>query len=297
MPDKPDNGKWSGRTDGTPLMQRSLVWLLRWMPLRAVYAVMAMVVPFYMLFGGAARRATRQFYTKCVGKSSMGSQIDWRCSHSVATGLWAVFRNYYSFGQVVIDRFAAFAGRRFRFENDGVELFDSLAAGPDGFVVLSSHTGCYEMAGFTLNSKDKHMNALAYGGETATVMENRRRILAAHNINMVVASDDMSHIFAINNALANGEIVSLPADRCYGSPKTVRCRFMGADAPFPLGPFAIAKSRQATMLACFVMKEATHRYKVIVRQIADAAHYAATLEEVVKQYPYQWFNHYDFFEQ
>ncbi|MBQ9474403.1 MAG: acyltransferase [Bacteroidales bacterium] len=280
MPDA--NTYWTGKTDGTPLMQRSLVWLLRWMPLRVVYAVMALVVPFYMLFNRQAYRAIRSFYATRLGKGAMGSVA-------------AVYRNYFTFGQVVVDRFAAFAGRSFLFNNDGVELFNAMAAEPDGFVVLSSHTGCYEMAGFTLVADPKPMNALVYAGETATVMENRRRILSAHHINMVTATADMSHIFTLSNALADGEIVSLPADRCYGSNKTVQCRFLGTDAEFPLGPFALAKSRQAKMLAIFVMKQSTHIYNVIVRPVDNPQHYADTLQQVVQQYPYQWFNHYDFF--
>ena len=39
---------WSGKTDGQPWMQRSLIAVMRVLPLWMLYFAMALVVPFYM---------------------------------------------------------------------------------------------------------------------------------------------------------------------------------------------------------------------------------------------------------
>ena len=273
--------QWSGRTDGTPWMQRSLIGLYRVLPLWALYTVMALVVPFYMLFNREGYRAIYQLFRQRLGHPPFRSFILTYCCH-------------FRFGQVVLDRFAVFAGKRFKVDIDGVEHFDRLSHGDSGFVILSSHVGCYEVAGYTLTSHDKPFNALVYGGETSTVSEQRSRVLAAHNISTIQVASDMSHIFALNAALDRHEIVSLPADRLFGSHKTALCTFLGTPAPFPVGPYALARAKSAPILVIFAVKTRLRHYHIVVRPCADVVQYAAQLEEVVRQYPTQWFNFFDF---
>ena len=211
------------------------------------------------------------------------------------------------FSWVVVDRFAVFAGKHFRLETEGEEYFRRLEAEPGGFLVFSSHIGCYEVAGYSLTSKTKRFNALVFGGEKATVMAGRQKVLGHHNIRMIPVKDDMSHLFLVNKALDDSEIVSMPADRIIGSAKTVTARFLGADARFPAGPFSVAAMKGLDVLAVNVMKTSARGYKVYVarlsydrraprrqqmQQLADS--YVKELERRVRQYPLQWFNFHDF---
>ena len=264
-------------------MQRSLIGLYRVFPLWVLYGVMAVVVPFYMVFNRKGYRAIYQLFRQRLGYPPFGAFLKTYGSH-------------FRFGQVVLDRFAIFAGKRFEVDIDGQEHFDQLAQGDSGFVILSSHVGCYEVAGYTLTSDAKQFNALVYGGESATVSEHRSRVLGTHNINTIAVAPDMSHIFALNAALDRREIVSIPADRLFGSRKTAVCPFLGAPAHFPVGPFALARAKSAPIIAIFAVKTRLRHYHIVVRPCADVAQYAALLEEVVRQYPTQWFNFFDFWE-
>ena len=58
-------------------------------------------------------------------------------------------------------------------------------------------------------------------GEKQTVMENRTDMFSDKNIRMIPVKNDMSHLFLIDHALQQGEIVSMPADRIFGSQKYV----------------------------------------------------------------------------
>jgi predicted LPLAT superfamily acyltransferase len=201
-----------------------------------------------------------------------------------------------------------YAGKTFPVHVEGLQHFQRLSRLPAPFVQLSSHVGNYEMVGYSLVSP-KPINALVFAGETATVMQNRAQLFGATNVRMVPVSEDLSHIFSLNNALADGEIASLPGDRVFGSKKTVQCRFFGEPAPFPAGPFTLAVQREAPVLLVFVMKEGRRRYKVLLERLPDpegatrqervqflADAYAAALEAVVRQYPDQWYNFYDFWK-
>ena len=147
------------------------------------------------------------------------------------------------------------------------------------------------------------------GGETKQVMEGRKSMFEGKRINMIPVTDDMSHIFKINNALEEGNIVSIPGDRIFGSPRFVEAELLGAKARFPLGPLAIAIQRNIPVLAVFVMKESIMRYTIKVRRLhiseetdrknktnALAVAFAKELDDVLKKYPEQWFNYYNFWE-
>lgn len=288
--------EWKGKTDGLPWMIRSLVFLMKVIDRRIIYCFMAVVVPFYMLFNHNGYLAIYRFFRERFGYGRIRSFLK-------------VYANHFRFGQVIIDRYAAFAGKKFRFELDGNERFMELVNGETGFVQLSSHAGNYEMVGYGLTSVTKKINGLFYGGETKVMMEFRRKILAMHNVNLIEVNESMSHIFNMNAALDRGEIVSMTGDRLFGSAKSIKCMFLGKEAHFPMGPFALAVQKDVPMLAVFSMRD--HGcYRVYVRDIrqdeslplrvrmADmATKFAVELEKVVRMYPTQWFNYYDFWKE
>ena len=291
------HNEWSGKTDGQPWMQRSLIVMFRVLPLWLPYGVMALVVPFYMIFNRKGYKSMYQFFRKRFGYGPWKS-------------FWKVYANHFRFGQVILDRFCVYAGKKYRFITEGQELMDELETHPEGFVNLSSHVGNYEIAGYSLRPKSKRFNALVYAGETTTVMENRQRMLSQNNMSMIPVKEDMSHLFTLNTAIDNGEIVSMPADRIYGSQKVAECMFFGEKARFPLGAFALAAQKNVAMLAIFVMKESYKTYHAYVRVIQCdrearireqmsqlAQNFATNLEEIVKSYPTQWFNYFDFWKQ
>jgi predicted LPLAT superfamily acyltransferase len=276
-------------------MHRTLIKVLRLMGVRPMYLVMGIfVVPFYFVLHRQAFMAIWHYMRQRQGFGRWKS-------------LRMAYLNHYRFGQVVLDRFAMYAGIKFQLDRVNNELFTELSNDDEGFVILSCHVGCYEMAGYTFTATKKPYNALVYGGETQSVMENRRRLFTMHNIRMIPTSDDMSHIFEMNNALANGEIVSIPADRIYGSPRTVECQLLGAKANLPLGPFTLATQRDAKTIAIFVMKESAYRYTVYIRSVqadpqlkrnertaALAQAFATEMETILRKYPEQWYNYYEF---
>ena len=291
------HNEWSGKTDGLPWMQRSLIAMFRVLPLWLFYGVMALVVPFYMIFNRKGYKAMYRFFRD-------------RFHYGPWKSFWKVYANHFRFGQIILDRFGVYAGKKYHFITEGQEQMDELEKHPEGFVNLSSHVGNYEIAGYSLKPKSKRFNALVYAGETATVMENRQKLLTQNNMSMIPVKEDMSHIFELNAAIDRGEIVSMPADRVYGSQKTANCMFLGTEARFPLGAFAMAAQKKVPMLTVFVMKEGYRTYHAFVCEIRCdreakireqmsqlAQNFATDLEKIVRIYPTQWFNYFDFWKQ
>lgn len=287
--------KWSGKTGGNKWMQKSLILLFKIINIRILYFIMALVIPFYMIFNRKGYMSIYMYFRH-------------RYSYSPFKSFVNVYLNHFTFGRVILDRFAFYSGKRFNINIIGNEKYEELINGENGFLMLSSHVGNYELAGYHLKAKNKSIYALIYGGETETVMKNRNKMFEGHNINMIPVTSDMSHLFEINNALREGNIVSMPGDRIFGSTKYLDLMFLGENAKFPLGPFAIAAQREVPILSVFVMKESTNNYTIYVKRIDSTAtnrkeridfmakQFVSNLEEVILKYPKQWFNYYNFWE-
>ncbi|MDR1666370.1 MAG: lipid A biosynthesis (KDO)2-(lauroyl)-lipid IVA acyltransferase [Bacteroidales bacterium] len=291
--------KWAGVTGGSVLGQKALLLLFRMVGIKTLYAVMALVIPFYMLFRPQGYRPVYRYFRK-----------HFHCSPFRA--FLKTYRNHFVFGQCLLDRFSVYSGKHnFSLQFTGNQYFKELIAGEKGFIIASSHTGNFELSGYLLQQNRKVIHTLVYGGETKEIMKNRTRVLHKNHISLIPVDNDLSHIFAVNDALSGGNAVSTPCDRISGSERYVECSFLEGKADFPTGAFMMAMQFDVPVIAIFVMKESLSRYHLYVRPIriehADtlskkekAALYATTfakeLEIIVKKYPEQWFNYYEFWK-
>lgn len=290
---KHDN--WIGTTYGNGWMHKWFIRFLKVINVRLLYVfAFVFIVPPTMVVNGKARKAIYSFYRK-------------RFDYGRFKSCWMTYKNHCAFSQVVIDKFAMYAGKKFKITIDGYDQFQLLSEQTSGFIQLSSHIGNYEIAGYSLVAKTKRFNALVFGGEKESVMVNRNKMFKDNNIRMIPMMADMSHLFVINQSLSNGEILSMSADRVFGSQKYLLIDFLGAKARFPQGPFLLAAMREIPMLFVSVMKMAATEYHISVRKIecevqgstrnkaTDLANkYVELLEETVKKHPAQWYNYFDF---
>ena len=276
--------EWSGQTGGTHWMQRALVGIIRRTDIRVAYAMMHLWLIWYIIVRRTERRGSYVFHRR-RGRSRLQAATD-------------VYRSFYHFGKAIIDRFAVYAGQQFEVVVDNRELYYGRVHGKDGFIMLFSHVGNTEMAGYFLATPDKPMHILAYGGESPVVMAHRAKVLERNNINLItVQPNDLTHIYRINEVLQHGDVLAIAADRHTGD-ATTTCMFMGAETLFPTGPFRICQVVKQPILLIFVIKQDAKTYRVYSEQLQPSkdlvTHYAQALERIALAHPYEWFNFYDF---
>lgn len=286
--------QWKGSTFGNGWMHASLIRILRHTDVRILYVFADIFVIPVCLILNHSRSTSYSFFRKRLG---MG----------VVKSIRYTYRNHCKFAQVVIDRFAMYAGKRFDVEIEGGEAFQTLVAGDEGFLHLSAHIGNYEIAGYSLRSENKTIHAVVYSDEKESVMKNRNSMFEKTNVDMIAIRQDMGHLFEIDEAICRGDIVSFPSDRHMEGAKTLKTTFLGAEAEFPVGPFTVATMRGVEVLAVNVMKIKSKKYRIYItqlpydrtaprkeqtRQLVDG--YVSELERMVRQYPDQWYNFYDF---
>jgi lauroyl/myristoyl acyltransferase len=103
-------------------------------------------------------------------------------------------------------------------------------------------------------------------------------------------------------ALRRGEIVALQGDRALGTRGDVCIPFFGRPAPFPLGPFVLARAAGAPVVPAFCLLDGGGRYTMRIAPPLTVARggeeraaraWVALLEGVVAEHPTQWFNFFD----
>ena len=164
--------KWEGTTYGNSLMHKWLIKLLQVIDIRMVYIFTYVFVIPPCLFRPGFKHIYHYFRQ--------------RWGYGPIRSFLKTYQNHCMFSQVVIDRFAKYAGKRFEVRIEGYEHFQHLSNQKEAFIQLSSHIGNYEMAGYSLISKEKTINALVFFGEKESVMKSRGEMFSDKNIKVAI---------------------------------------------------------------------------------------------------------------
>jgi predicted LPLAT superfamily acyltransferase len=257
------------------------------------------VVTYFVFSGGKAFRAIYSYFRNTMHYGPVKSVI-------------SIFRNYFIFGQILIDKLAMLAGfqQRFTFDFEGEEYLRQMT---NGGLLVSGHVGNWEIAGQLLNRLEKKVNIILFDAEHQQIKGYLSDVLSARNVNFIVIREDFSHLTEIRDALGRKEIVAMHGDRYLEGNKTVVLDFLGKPAAFPVGPVNMAARFGAPVSFVFALKETRshyHFYATPPMLVAPSRNlkkrdeallpairtYVAKLEETVRKYPLQWFNYYDFWK-
>jgi predicted LPLAT superfamily acyltransferase len=289
---------WSGKTQGGAFGQKAIYDYFKYGSLRVIYGLLYFIIPFYMIFSRKGYR-TSAWYAKQI-------------LHIKPCKIpFFVYRNFYAFGTVFLDRFALFGNpkRKFRFTIENNDIFMELLNQPKGFLIASAHFGNFEMLSYAFEQFEKKIYPILYGDEAKVFQKYRTQLFQQNNLEPIILTHDGSHIFEISNALQKGNIVSMPADRSLGNVKTFKTDFISASAQFPAGIFHIAATFNAPLLTIFVVKETYRHYKIYIQKLPEpkaenkkekalflCKEYVKSLEKTVLQNPEQWYNFFPFWE-
>ncbi len=296
-----DNKKWEGKLKGGVVGHKIFVFILRVFGLQIAYFILLFVAFYFFIFAKSTKTSLKYFREiLCYGK--------WKSYR-------ATYINYYIFGQTLLDKVALLAGMKSKFSiiHEGHEenLVDLKKLGK-GSILLSAHIGNWEVAGQMLEILDTKFNILIYDNEAEKMKQYMNEVMVKKNFNIIAIKDgEMSHLVELHKAFSNNEWVVMHGDRYLPGTPTIEKTFMGKKAKFPLGPFVMAAKFGVPVTIVFAVKESKFQYhffaktpitvkrartekevEAAVKEISDK--YVAEVETMVKRYPTQWFNFYDF---
>ena len=172
-----------------------------------------------------------------------------------------------------------------------------------GAVVVTGHFGNWDIAAKRLREYGRPINVVMAREVNASTHEYVRR--ARERVGVRVIYSDTSVFSSLNmiRALQRNEVVAIQLDRALGAGGTRLIPFFGALAPFPSGPFVLARLAGAPLIPVFIPRLGTRHYAIRVCgrfQLARDARDNRALERVmtdvvrafeatVREFPRQWF--------
>jgi predicted LPLAT superfamily acyltransferase len=231
------------------------------------------------------------------------------------------------FSLTLVEKLESWGGKvfldRLRFREDAIrDLRDRLERG-EGALLICSHLGNAELlralAGFNRTGVSREVPVTSVVDFEVTAHFNRMmRELNPRSALRTIGARDIGPDTAVLllDRLAAGELVVIAGDRTAvgARDRYFLFPFLGEPAPFARGPFFLAALLKAPVYFVFALRQRDLSLKPVyemgviksplsfdcprkereerVRELARS--FAECLEEQCKQYPYQWYNFYDF---
>jgi predicted LPLAT superfamily acyltransferase len=287
--------KWEGKSRGTVLGYKIFVFFIKKAGIKTAYFILYFVAAYYFIFLKKSNQAIFYYFKERLGYSYFKSKK-------------MVYKSYYTFGQTILDKISISAGmrNRFTYEFDGVEILKKLLSEKKGGILISAHIGNFEIAEHFFGEIDVEfqINLVTTDLEHSAIKNYLEKITKKSSVKFIIIKDDLSHIFEINAALARNELVCFTGDRYFEGGKFLTEKLLGEEAKFPAGPFLIASRLKVPVVFVYVMKEPNLHYHLYTRE-AIVKHrdekvllkaYTENLEMMLKEYPLQWFNYFDFWD-
>jgi predicted LPLAT superfamily acyltransferase len=287
---------WRDKAErGSPGLIRLIVWLAHTVGRPVCRALLYPIVLYFVVTDGTARRASREFLGRALGRAAR-----WR----------DVFMHMHHFGATLLDRVYLAGGEfgRFRLTIEGQERVRAAVSEGRGCVLLGSHLGSFDLlmlANQALSDQPvavmMHVDPRSRLRQIAGIDDSRVQLIALGK------PDSFMRAYEV---LERGGVVAVLADRVDGG-TPLRSLFFGQPAPFPIGPHVLAARAGAAVLTCFGLYEGGANYRIEfapfdlrlprgsrgaeLQPAVDA--YAQRLEEQARRFPYNWFNFFPYWTQ
>jgi len=293
---------------GTPFGVRFLAGCYRLLGETGMRLVLRPVVAYFLVTGGAARRASMDYFARLQRFSGGATPAPgWRTS----------FRHMMAFAESALHKLAAWAGRL-----DGLALefperarFEALLASGRGALLLGAHFGNLEMTrAIAAHHRLARITAVVYSEHAAAFRGALEGASAEYAANLVhVTEITPATVIALKEKVERGELLVIVGDRTPAAENARVCsvEFLGAPADFAEGPFILAHLLECPVYLFFCPREEAG-YRVYFEPFAErvelpragraealrayAGRYAARLEALCQRAPYQWFNFYNYWQ-
>jgi predicted LPLAT superfamily acyltransferase len=287
---------------------RLLFWLGRVLGRWPFRLVLYPVLLWYVLAKPWARAASKNYLRRIAELDSSAGR---------AIGGMGVLRHFASFGESILDKLLLWCGL---FDTSAVEIYgvEQIAeqiAGKRGGLIICCHLGNLELCRvMSKRQPGLKLTVLLHTKHATRFNQLLAQINPDSQLNIIQVTELTPAIAALlQDKIDQGEFVAIAGDRIpvAPQPRVARARFLGALAPFPVGPYVMANLFQCPVYLLFSLSrrrgweihiELFRQSIVLPRKDRSAAldalagAYAARLEAYCRQAPLQWFNFYDFWQ-
>ncbi len=267
--------------------------LYRFFGYKFTYFLMFPVTFFYFIFASNVKEALKIYYKK----------LDIKFTNKI------YYKHLFMFAMCMVDRFISKANcMEYNFTYENRDFIKNRV--DEGTVLLLSHFGgwsvsnCKTLSNNTINVVMKEV-ILDSIKEIENSINNPLK-----NIKIIDQSLNPIEVsIKIANAILDKECVAFMADRAIDSRFSQKFEFLKDKASFNTNPFKVAYKSKSSLTLVFVINSGLQNYHIYSKDISmnfdldeeDAISnsiklYVKEFEDIVKKYPEQWFNLYDFWK-
>ncbi|WP_300652441.1 glycosyl transferase [Pseudomonas sp.] len=308
MSAQPNSQHWAAQQErGSFLLMKFIALAARLLGRRALSPLLYVIVLYFFLLGGKARRSIWHYQRNLA---------NWSGRSELQPSRHSVFRQFMAFADSLLDKLDVWNNRLGLRDIDLVDRHDlhQQMQGARGQMLIGAHLGNLEVcrALAELNNKVR-MNVLVHTKHA----EQFNRLLGeagASNLRLIQVSElDPAIMLQLSERLERGEWLAIAGDRVplHGA-RSVTVDFLGQSAAFPQGPWLLAGLLRCplNLMSCLKIDG---RYQVLLEPLADRVQwkrgerdavihtwvqrYAQRLGQLCLEAPHQWFNFYPFWKQ
>lgn len=257
------------------------------------YYLMYPVSFFYFIFASNVKKSLKDYYSKL----------------NMPFNNWVYFNHLRIFAICMVDRFISkYDPSSYNFIYDDKEKIEKLLDAKN--ILLFSHFGGW--AASSNNPITQNKVNIVMHEVTLDSIKNIENSIEKSISNTHVIDQAQGQIFVsieIANAISNNEVIAIMTDRPTNEKYKYKINFFNIDAYFNINPFKIAYRTKTPMLACFTILTGLQEYTVKTipinldfsineKEALNKAlkEYTNEFENILKKYPNQWFNFYNFWE-
>ncbi|WP_181233719.1 LpxL/LpxP family acyltransferase [Enhygromyxa salina] len=292
---------WLARRErGSRMGIRALLLVTRVLGRRGGRALLRVIIFYFTIFAGPARRASRAWYQRVVGRSSF----------------WTAYRHLLRFAEVALDRVFLVRGEldQFEFDHQGTQLMRSALATGRGAILLGAHFGSFEAMRAAASDAQLPINILAHNANARLIAAFLDEVSGGRSRVRVIEINpqDKTYILEVKQRIDEGELVAVLGDRLGLNDRSTIVEFFGAPARLPSGPYIMASVLRCPVFMVFGTFEPPARYVLRCELLAEqvelpranreqainryAAQFARRVEHYAGAAPDNWFNFYDFWK-
>ena len=293
--------KWTSRSIGSSWQHQSFYLMIRLGGRRAAYALLYVVVFYYVLLP-SVRRKCRYYLSRRFPEVSG----------------WESFRNSYrmtlALGKVLIDRalVGILGAEQVKVKLEGRQELLDLLAEKKGLILINAHVGCWQVAMSALEFVNTPVNLLMQREENDIDYHYYEHSGIECPYRIIDPRGYLGGVLKMVEILKRGEVLSVMGDRMLGEDRNgVEIPFMGGMVTMPFSAYKLASATGAPIAVLFSHKTAADSYELTlyktirvpsglgrdssvfqpyVRGFADA------LELFCAEHPFQFFNFFDMWQ-
>jgi predicted LPLAT superfamily acyltransferase len=283
------------RERGSVIGIRLIVGLALWVGRPTARLVLYPICLYFLLFSAKPRAGSRKYLALVLKRPP---------------SLADLFRHYFTFAAVVLDRFFLLKDRHELFEtriHGEEELLQTISLG-QGCLLLGAHLGSFEILR-ARGANQVDVGLMMYE-DNARMVNSVAKAINPALVDSVIPLGRVDSLFKVQERMNRTSCVGMLGDRTLSEEGQIRVEFLGEAAFFPPAPFRIALALKRPVVLMLGLYRGGNRYELYFEKLFEPADvgrgkraaviedavrlYAQRLEHYCRRAPYNWFNFYDF---